>query len=99
MLFRSLAQVMRTNPVYGIDWAPPNFKHRFLTEDIPFGMVPMERMGKYVNVPTPTITAIIELANILAEQDMRKNARDLDALGLNDLSIDQMKRFFIEGHL
>ncbi len=95
----TLAQVMRTNPVYGIDWAPPNFKHRFLTEDIPFGMVPMERMGKYVNVPTPTITAIIELANILSEQDMRKNARDLDALGLNDLSIDQMKRFFIEGHL
>lgn len=93
----TLPEVMRTNPVYAIDWAPPSFKHRFLTEDIPFGMVPMERMGKFVNVPTPTTTAIIELANILVGQDMRRTARDLDALGLNGLSVEQLKKFFIEG--
>jgi opine dehydrogenase len=95
----TLTEVMRTNPVYSIDWAPPTFKHRFLTEDIPFGMIPTERMGKYTGTPTPTITAIIELASVLTGENLRQKARDLDALGLSDLSVDELKKFFIEGNL
>ena len=93
----TLPEVMRTTPVYSIDYAPPNLKHRFLAEDIPFGMVPMERMGKYAGIPTPTITAIIELACALNSTDYRKQARDLDALGLAGLDLEGLKKFFIEG--
>lgn len=91
---KTLTEVMRTNPVYSIDYAPAHFKHRFLTEDIPFGMIPMEQMGKLVGVPTPLTTSIIELGAILSDQDLRKNARDLIALGLNGLSISELKKFF-----
>ena len=95
----NLPAVMRTNPVYSIDWAPPRLKHRFLTEDIPYGMVPMEQMGKLAGVPTPITTSIIELAGAVLGQDLRKSARDLEALGLAGLSIQQLKQFFDEGRL
>jgi opine dehydrogenase len=93
----TLPEVMRTNPVYGIDYAPPTFKHRFLAEDIPYGMVPMEQVGKLVNVRTPVTTAIIELAVVLSGLDLRENARDLEALGLDGLSGVELRRFFEEG--
>jgi opine dehydrogenase len=93
----TLPGVMRTNPVYEIDWAPPRLQHRFLTEDIPYGMVPMERMGEFTGVLTPVITAVIELASALLQEDLRQQARDLDSLGLGDLSLKELKRFFNEG--
>ena len=62
-------------------------------------MVPMEQMGKLAGVPTPVTTSIIELAGAVLGQDLRKSARDLAALGLAGLSIDQLKQFFDEGHL
>jgi len=93
----NLPEILRTNPVYEIDWAPPTLKHRFITEDIPYGMVPMERMGKLANIPTPLTTAFIEIACVLLGEDLRKKARDLDYLGLAGLSISELKRFFEEG--
>jgi opine dehydrogenase len=93
----TLPEVMRTNPVYEIDWAPPRLQHRFITEDIPYGMVPMERMGELTGVPTPVTTSVIELASALLREDLRQQARDLDSLGLGGLSIEELKRFFDEG--
>lgn len=94
-----LSEVMRTNPVYELDSAPPELNHRFLTEDIPYGMIPMERMAKFTKVNTPVITGIIELASALLNRDFRSEARDLDALGLQGLSLEEMKTFFMEGSI
>jgi opine dehydrogenase len=94
-----LPEILRTNPVYEIDWAPPSLQHRFIIEDIPYGMVPMEQIGRLAKIPTPLTTAFIELACVLVGEDLRKRARDLDSLGLADLSIDELKRFFEEGVL
>jgi opine dehydrogenase len=95
----TLPEILRTNPVYEIDWAPPSLQHRFIIEDIPYGMVPMEKIGRLAKIPTPLTTAFIELACVLVGEDLRKRARDLDSLGLADLSIDELKRFFEEGVL
>ncbi len=93
----TLPEILRTNPVYEIDWAPPSLRHRFIIEDIPYGMVPMEKMGQLAEVPTLLTTAFIELACVLIGEDLRKKARDLDTLGLAGLSIDELKQFFEEG--
>jgi len=84
-------EVMATNPVYVIDYAPKSLQHRFIFEDIPYGLVPMEEMGKLANVPTPIITGLIEIASAAVKTDLRKGARNLKSLGLEGKSIDQIK--------
>ena len=54
-------------------------------------------LGQFTGVPTPTITAIIELASVLSDEDLRAKARDLDALGLGDMSVEELKKFFVDG--
>jgi opine dehydrogenase len=93
----NLQEVLSTNPVYAKDYAPSTLRHRFLLEDIPYGMVPMESLGKLTGVPTPVTTAIITLACELTQIDLRAGARDLQVLGMGRLSIEDLKRVVENG--
>jgi opine dehydrogenase len=77
--------------------APPNLKHRYLTEDVIYGLVPMAEIAKVAGVPTPTFRAIITLASIANEVDYWKEGMTLDKLDLQGLSISQMVDFANKG--
>ncbi len=88
----SLYEVLSTNPTYVKDDAPSTLHHRFLLEDVPYGMVPMESLGKLVGVQTPVTSAIVTLASELTQIDFRSQARDLKSLGWERLGKDELKR-------
>jgi opine dehydrogenase len=94
---KNLYEVLSTNPAYVKDDAPGTLHHRFLLEDIPYGMVPMESLGRLTGVPTPVTSAIITLASELTQIDFRSQARDLKYLGLDRLDLKQLKRLVEEG--
>lgn len=93
----TIYEILSTNPVYVQDTAPPTLHHRFLLEDVPYGMVPMESLGRLAGVPTPVTSAIITLASELTQVDFRSQARDLKYLGLERLGIEELKRFVDAG--
>ncbi len=55
--------------------APPTMDCRYIFEDIPNGLVPIEHIGRELGVQTPTITTIIDLANSVYDLDFRKLGR------------------------
>lgn len=85
----SIYEILSTNPVYVKDYAPSTLHHRFLLEDVPYGMVPMESLGKLADVPTPVTSAVVTLASEIMQTDFRSQARDLRSLGLEGLSIKE----------
>jgi opine dehydrogenase len=93
----TIYEVLSTNPVYVQDTAPPTLHHRFLLEDVPYGMVPMESLGKLTGVPTPATSAIITLASELTQIDFRSQARDLKYLKLHRLSLKELKKLVDQG--
>ena len=93
----NLYESMNDNPFYRTSKAPDSFQNRYLTEDIPFGLAPVEELGKLVGVPTPTATAIIDFAEILTERDLRANRRSLAALGLDGMSVEDLLHLVNEG--
>ena len=93
----TLAEAMSTNPTYEIAWAPQTLDHRFITEDVPFGVVPIEALGSSVGVVTPVISALITLCSELLGTDFRAQGRDLARLGLEGLSWERIKRLVEEG--
>jgi len=86
----TLYEVLSKNPAYEWDYAPKTFQHRFFLEDVPYGMIPMENLGKILKVKTPLITAIIEIASRLTNQDLRSEGRDLRSLGLQDVCKEKL---------
>lgn len=60
---------------------PVTVNSRYVTEDVPQGLVMLESLGKALDIKTPVATALIEIANAALGQDFRKNGRTPERLG------------------
>lgn len=83
---RDLLTAMRTVPTYRHAVAPTALSHRFLREDISCTVGLLQELAIVAKVPTPTIDAVVHLANVLLGEDLRVGGRNLAALGWQGLS-------------
>ena len=58
---------------------------RYITEDVPEGLVMLESMGQLLNIPTPTCTGLINVASAAMGIDFRTNGRTIDRLGYDNI--------------
>lgn len=70
-----LYECIRNNEAYKEIDAPPTINTRYIFEDVPNGLVPVESMGQEFGVPTPNITTIINLACSVMDADYRATGR------------------------
>ncbi len=64
---------------------PVKVDSRYISEDVPEGLVMLETLGKYLGVPTPVCTSLIEIATAALGRDMRENGRTIERLGLDNI--------------
>jgi opine dehydrogenase len=76
---------------------PGHLKDRYVTEDVPYGMVLLSTLGDLLGVPTPTHDAVIQLASIINRTDYWKTGRGIKQLGLSKLDKNGLKKFLLEG--
>lgn len=60
---------------------PASVDSRYITEDVPQGLVLLESLGRALRVPTPVASALIEIASAALGRSLREHGRTLDALG------------------
>ena len=70
--------------------APKDLHYRYVSEDVPYGLVPASLFAKVVGVPTPAIDSIITLASIMNETNYLKEGRTLESLGLSGKSCTEI---------
>ncbi|MGD9092571.1 MAG: NAD/NADP octopine/nopaline dehydrogenase family protein [Anaerolineales bacterium] len=76
---------------------PTTFHVRLIEEDVPYGMVPLEGLGRMLGVPTPTVSMFIDEACELLDEDYRLSGRTVSkmdeeiqsSLGRMGVSIDE----------
>jgi len=76
---------------------PEHLRDRFITEDVPYGMVLLSTLGDLLGVPTPTHDAVIRLASVINRTDYWKTGRGVKQLGLSKFDKKRLKRFLLEG--
>ena len=57
----SVKELGLSNPSLKLVRLPKTLQHRFLTEDIPCGLVPVSRLGRQLGIPTPCTDLMIEI--------------------------------------
>ncbi|MFD2180607.1 NAD/NADP-dependent octopine/nopaline dehydrogenase family protein [Rhodoplanes azumiensis] len=62
--------------------APGTLDHRYVHEDVGYGLVPMAALGRVAGVPTPTMDALIQLAGLSLGIDYWRDGLTLEKLGL-----------------
>ena len=76
---------------------PEHLKDRYLTEDVPYGMVLLSTLGDLLGVPTPTHDSVIQLASVINRTHYWKTGRGAKELGLAKMDKAALKRFLSEG--
>ena len=73
--------------------AQPQLDHRYLNEDVGYGLVFMSKLGAQVGVDTPGMNAVIDVATIVMARDYRGEAlRTPETLGISGRSADELAR-------
>ena len=71
----TLYDCIQNNPSYEEIFAPQSLSYRYIYEDIPYGLVPLESMGKDLGLPMTHTEMTINLANALLDKDFREIGR------------------------
>jgi len=93
----------RILPISYDDWVTLNpkrvmsVKSRFITEDVPIGMVLLSSIGKMIGVNTPTIDSIIHLCSVINETDYYKQGRTVEKLGISGINVETLNKFLDKG--
>ncbi|MGH7263956.1 MAG: NAD/NADP octopine/nopaline dehydrogenase family protein [Candidatus Rokuibacteriota bacterium] len=77
--------------------APPSLAHRFLDEDVPFGLVPLAELGRFAGVATPGMDHLIHLASVVTGTPYRADGLTLTRMGLAATPRDALERVLAEG--
>lgn len=99
----TLAETFRRltdEPTGPYQWTPTpkSMENKYVTEDVPCGLVPMAALGDAAGVATPVIDGLIALSSSMLGRDLTKmEGRTLDYLGLAGMGVAQITKVFESG--
>lgn len=94
---KTLFEAMHNNRGYDGIKAPRMVAHRYVSEDIPMSMVPIAHLGRLGDVPTPAMDSIILLGSIMHGTDYWASGRDAARMGLEGMTLKEIRSFITEG--
>ena len=62
---------------------PNSINTRYLNEDVPNGLVLLEKLGNLVGIETPTASSLITIASVLLDKNFRNLGRNFKELGFS----------------
>jgi opine dehydrogenase len=76
---------------------PPSLDHRYVHEDVGFGLVPWVGWAAISGVPTPTMDALITIASVANRRDYRRHGLTLEKMGLGGIRLDELEEVLRDG--
>ena len=72
---------------------PTSLANRYVTEDIPIGLVCWCELGEQLGVATPLMRATIAIGSAISGVDYWQTGRTLDRCGIKGMSAEQIVRY------
>lgn len=84
-------ETVTTNPYYeGFSASTHLLAQNHILDEVPNSLVPMAQLGRAAGVPTPTMDALISLAEAMTGIDWRGEGRTVERLGLAGMTPEEM---------
>ncbi|MGI6579586.1 MAG: NAD/NADP octopine/nopaline dehydrogenase family protein [Saccharofermentanales bacterium] len=80
----NLYEKIQNTHAYSEILAPSTLKHRYIFEDIPYGLVPLEALGHMFDIDMSYTSLIIDLGSKLMHENFRENGRNLRQIDFVD---------------
>jgi opine dehydrogenase len=80
----TLYECIQNTDAYHHIYAPESLRHRYIYEDVPYGLVPLEALGLKLGLLMKHTTLLIDLACTLLDVDFRLHGRNLESLSVTN---------------
>lgn len=83
----SIYELNRTSQTHGsVNSAPSSSRSRYITEDVPYLLVPCLQLGQLSALEMPIVSSVLNLASAFNDTDYVKSGRTLEKMGLANMS-------------
>jgi len=82
---------------YVVNKAVGTLNHKYITEDVPTGLIPIRELGLATGTPTPAIDTLIETAKLMTGKTFADEARTLDRMGVARLDAAKIRGIVRDG--
>ena len=72
-------------------------EHRYMLEDVALGLSFLTSVADWAGVPAPVANGLLALGGAVCGEDFKAKGRTLDALGLSNLSREEMRNLLRDG--
>lgn len=77
-----------------ISSAPSSSKARYITEDVPYLLVPCFEFARLAGIKLPIVESCIHIASAYNDENYFETGRTLEKMGLNHMNKDEIIRYF-----
>lgn len=77
--------------------SPPSLDHRYLHEDVGYGLVPMAEIARLFGIRTPVMNSLIKLASVANGIDYSREGLTLEKMGLADVAAENLSAILQNG--
>ncbi len=91
-------ETVMTVDAYKIQFSPDNLNHRYISEEIPYSLVPTASIARVAGIKTPGIDCIIQLGSMANGIDYRECGRNLVSMGIDARDIQGLIRYVTTGN-
>ena len=82
---------------HNVQMAPESLKHRYVTEDVPYGLVTVATIGRQLGMPVDRLEAIVNIACMANREDYWSTGRTAESLGLSGMDAGKMIEYVRKG--
>ncbi|MEA4962450.1 NAD/NADP octopine/nopaline dehydrogenase family protein [Lutispora sp.] len=83
--YENLYDLLKNTKSYKTAKGPDSFSHRHITEDIPFGIKPIQQLGRIYEVKIPYIDNLVKCYELCLGTSFEEQGPDLSAINLSGL--------------
>ena len=76
---------------YVVNKAAGTLNHKYVTEDVPTGLIPIQELGTATGTPTPAIDTLVEMAKLMTGRAFSDEARTLGRMGLAGMDTKKIR--------
>ncbi|MCE9639041.1 MAG: NAD/NADP octopine/nopaline dehydrogenase family protein [Betaproteobacteria bacterium] len=82
---------------YVVNKAVGTLNHKYVTEDVPTGLMPMQELGTATATPTLAIDTLVEMAKLMTGRTFTDEARTLERMGLAGMGAKEIRGVVRDG--
>ena len=90
---KNLYETILNCKTYKTQFSPTSLNHRYILEDVPFGLVPFALLGDQIKVSTPTTRAMAEIGCAVTGKDFWNLGLTMEKLGINNMNTKEINEY------